>query len=273
MPKVSVLVTNYNSEKYIGETIESIVWQTFTDFELIILDDRSSDKSWSIIQKYQAKDIRIRCYQNEKNLGISLTRNKLIDLAQWSYVAWLDSDDRARPERLERQVHFLDTHPEYGIVGSWMVLINGDWKATGKKYMPITNEAVRKQWYFRNSLNHPTLMMRMECIKKTGYYDPLFDGAEDYDFWIRAGMHCMIANIPEFLTEYRIHNNNISIKKHKKTIRKTLLVRKKMQQLGYPLWILGKIAYILTWCIQYIPPYLTVFLFYRFISIFWKWKK
>ncbi len=166
MPKVSVLMTNYNGWMYIAEAIESILWQTFTDFELIIVDDGSSDESWEIIQKYAENDGRIRCYKNEKNSGISVTRNRLIDLAQWEYFAWLDSDDRAKPERLKKQVKFLEKNPWYGIIGSWMMLIDTEGKEKGVKQLPISDQEIRKQWYMRNSLNHPTLMMTRECIKK-----------------------------------------------------------------------------------------------------------
>jgi len=268
MPKVSVLMTNYNGEKFIEEAIESILNQTYTDFELIIIDDWSTDESWGIIQSLSHRDTRIHCYQNTKNLWISLTRNRLIDLAQWDYIAWLDSDDRARSDRIEKQVQFLKKHPNYGIVGSWMTLIDADGREMKIKQLPISDQDIRKQWYYRNSLNHPTLMMRKTCIQKTGYFDASLDVAEDYDFWVRAGTHTYLANIPEALTQYRIHTGNISIQKFQTTIQKTLLVRKKMKKLGYKMWVFWHIAYHITRCMQYMPPKLVMFLFYYFIRIF-----
>lgn len=268
MPKVSVLMTNYNGSRYIGSAIESILYQTFTDFECIIVDDNSTDDSWNIIQKYKEKDKRIRCFQNEKNLWISHTRNRLIDLAKGDYYAWLDSDDMAREDRLELQVDFLNKNPEYGIIGSWMTIIDGEGKENWIKKLPVTDDKIRKQWYFRNSLNHPTLMMRKEIVAKTGYYDYKMDGAEDYDYWIRAGTHCLLGNIPLELVKYRIHFENASIEKHAKTIKKTLLVRKKMMKMGYKIGILWYISYYITWCMQFVPPALVVFLFYSFIKVF-----
>lgn len=268
MPRVSVLMTNYNKAAFIGEAIESIIGQTFTDFECIIVDDCSTDTSWNIIQNYSHKDARILCYQNTYNIWISLTRNRLLDIAQWEYIAWLDSDDYADIHRLEKQVYFLDTHPHHGIVGSWLELIDSTWKQIGTKELPAEDAAIRKQWYVRNSLNQTSLMIRKTCIEKTGYYNMNMDPAEDYDLYVRAGTHCLLANIPEILTYYRIHTSNTSLKKHKTTIQKTLLIRRKMKELGYTVGILWYIAYPITWCMQFMPPRKSLVLFHLFIKAF-----
>jgi glycosyltransferase involved in cell wall biosynthesis len=268
MPRVSVLIANYNKEAFIGEALESILGQTFTDFECIIVDDCSTDTSWDIIRKYASQDPRIACYQNTHNIWISLTRNRLLDFAQGEYIAWLDSDDRAHSDRLEKQVQFLDTHPHHGIVGSWISLINSEWRLTWTKELPVDDTEIRKQWYVRNSLNQTSLMMRKRCIEKTGYYNMNMDPAEDYDFYVRAGAHCLLANIPENLTHYRIHTENTSLRQHRKTIQKTLLIRKKMRQLGYTIGLLWYLAYPLTWCMQFVPPKLSLFLFHTFIKAF-----
>jgi len=268
MPKVSVLMTNYNGSKYIREAIESILWQNYRDFEFIIVDDWSTDKSWSIIQEYQKKDTRIQCYRNKQNNGIAFTRNRLIDISQGDFVAWLDSDDIARDDRLTLQLDFLEKNHQYGIIGSWVMIINGAGEEKWVKQLPISDKEIRKQWYFRNSLNHPTLMMRRSCLKKTGYYDTKLEIADDYDYWVRAWRHCLLANIPDTLIKYRIHTDNISIKKHKKTIQETILIRKKMENLGYKMSWLARIAFIITWFVQFIPPKLSVFLFYSFIKVF-----
>lgn len=268
MPKVSVLMTSYNTDSYIEEAIQSILKQTYTDFELIIVDDASADNSWNIITHYQKQNNKIRCYKNNNNLGISQTRNKLIDLAQWEYIAWLDSDDKAKHSRLKKQTDFLNTHPDHGIVWSWMTLIDNTWKVKWIKKLPVDDREIRKQWYIRNSLNQTGLMIRKSCIEKTGYYNIDMDPAEDYDFYVRAWIHCLLANIPENLTCYRIHLGNTSLKKHKITIQKTLLIRKKMIKLGYKIWILWYIAYPMTWCMQFVPPRISLFLFHCFIKLF-----
>ena len=122
MVKVSVLVPFYNSEAYIRQCIDSILNQTFTDFELVLLNDGSTDKSEEIVQSYNDK--RIKYYKNERNLGIPISHNKLMDLAQGEYLALVDSDNICLPERLQKQVEFLDNHPDVTVVGSWGELFN-----------------------------------------------------------------------------------------------------------------------------------------------------
>lgn len=111
-PKVSVLMPNYNCEKYLPEGIESILNQSFRDFEFIIVDDGSSDRSWEIIQEYAAQDERIIAVKNEENLGISGNRNKLLSLAKGKYIVWQDSDDISLPYRIEKQHEYMQYHPE-----------------------------------------------------------------------------------------------------------------------------------------------------------------
>jgi hypothetical protein len=111
-------------------------------------------------------------------------------------------------------------------------------------------------------------MMRKKCVEETGYYNMNMDPAEDYDFYGRAGTHCLLANIPENLTHYRIHTTNTSLKQYRTTIQKTLLIRKKMRELGYKIDLLGHLAYPITWCMQFVPPRLSLFLFHAFIKVF-----
>lgn len=117
-------MANYNAGSFIEEAIKSILGQTYIDFEFIIVDDGSIDKSWEIIKKYSVIDSRIQCYRNIKNSGIAYTRNRLIHLAKGEYIAWIDADDRARPERLQKQVLFLLSNPNISIVGSWLDIID-----------------------------------------------------------------------------------------------------------------------------------------------------
>ena len=121
LPILSVLMPVFNSELFVAEAIESILNQTFKDFEFLILDDASTDKSFEIIKDFGKRDSRIKVCQNEKNLGVVESRNKLINLSKGKYIAWLDSDDIAIKTRLEKQVNFLEEHPEIGMVGAWLI--------------------------------------------------------------------------------------------------------------------------------------------------------
>ncbi len=271
MPKVSVLMTNYNAGEYIGEAIESILWQTFTDFELVIVDDGSGDGSWNIIQKYSHQDTRIRCYQNEKNLWISLTRNRLIDLAQWEYLAWLDSDDIAEKRRLLLQVDFLEKNPDYGIVGSWMTLVNKVGEEMGVRKLPVSDSEIRDSFYFRTPVSLGCQMLSKKYRKKIGYYNTELESAEDLDFLLRASRYCKLANIPDTLIRYRLHGTNVSLKKQKQQIRNTLLVRKNIEKMGYKMGLVGKCVQCVTWCMQFLPASFVMRVFnYGIIKIEWK---
>jgi len=260
-------MTNYNAASYIREAIESILWQTLRDFELIIVDDGSTDTSWDIIQKYSKQDTRIRCYKNDKNYWISSTRNRLLDLAQGEYIAWLDSDDRARSDRLEKQIQFLETHPEYGIVGSWMTIIDARGNEKGVREAPLGDIEIRKSFYFRTPVSLVSQMMVKKYREQIGYFQETLESAEDLDFLLRACQYCKLANIPENLTQYRIHGKNISIRKQKKQIQNTLLVRKNIEKLGYKMnWFARYIQYI-TWLMQYLPPRFVISIFYQSIKI------
>lgn len=261
MPKVSVLMTNYNAGEYIREAIESILQQTFTDFEFIIVDDGSTDKSWSIIQEYSQRDARIRCYQNERNLWISLTRNRLIDLALGKYLAWLDSDDIAEKRRLALQVDFLEKNPEYGIVGSWMTLVNKSGQGIEVRKLPVSDDKIRDSFYFRTPVSLGCQMISKKYREKIGYYNGELGSAEDLDFLLRASRYCKLANIPEALIQYRLHGNNISLKKQKQQIRNTLLVRKNIDKMGYKMGWIGKWVQWITWCMQYLPAPLVMKIF------------
>ena len=129
-PKVTVVIPVYNREKYVCEAIESVLDQTFADFELLVIDDGSTDRSREAVQSYH--DPRIRLMSNEKNEGIPKTRNKGIGLARGEYLAFLDSDDRAYPERLAKQVAFLDRHPDYAAVGAWIDWMDEEGRPLGR---------------------------------------------------------------------------------------------------------------------------------------------
>ena len=128
-PKISVMMIVYNAEKFIREAIESILNQTFSDFEFIILDDHSTDNSYEIINEYAKRDNRILVLHNEKNLGIAESRTKCIKFAKGKYIAIADADDISIPTRLEKQLKYLEEHKEYGVVGSFLELFDSE---TGK---------------------------------------------------------------------------------------------------------------------------------------------
>ena len=207
MPLVSVLLPVYNTEKYISESIQSIINQTFKKFELLIIDDGSTDNSLKIINTF--KDKRIRIIRNEKNLGLIKTLNKGIDLALGKYIARMDADDIAHPQRLEKQFHFLEKNPQYALVGTQANFIWED-KVFSKMFNIPTNDKVLKLYsFFSCPFIHPSVMVKTNIFKEF-YYQEDFTTAEDYELWTRILRKYQGTNLSDVLLSYRLHHSNIS---------------------------------------------------------------
>lgn len=213
MPKVSVIIPSYNHSKYITQAIQSVLNQTYQDFEIVIVDDGSSDNSVEVIRRFN--DIRIRLFCFEKNQGACVAIKKLIEEAWGEYIALLNSDDAFLPEKLEKQVMFLDNHLNIGAVFSYAQIIDEDGKPFQKKhsYSKIfrqTNrtrhEWLRRFFYHGNCLCHPSILIRKECYDKIGLYDPRYRQLPDFDFWIRLCMQYEIYIMPEELIQFRIRD-------------------------------------------------------------------
>ena len=202
-PKVSVVIPVHNGQDYVGQTIESILSQTFRDFELLLLDDASSDGSPSIMKGYT--DPRIRLVRNEVNIGIARMHNKGIDLARGEYIAMLDHDDVSYPERLARQVAFLEAHPDYALIGTWGELLDERGRRYGKaKKYPVSAEDVRSSLLFWNCVLHPSIMAR-RAIMEAYRYSERFSICDDFDLFVRMGAARRLGNLPQVLVAHRRH--------------------------------------------------------------------
>ena len=201
-PKVTVLMPVYNCEKYLNEAIESVLNQNFRDFEFLIINDGSTDKSVEIINNY--KDSRIKLLHNGKNLGISNSRNRGLKLARGKYVVLMDSDDISLPHRIEKQVAYMDKHAEIGICGTWIESIGIE---EGKRWQcPTEHERICFEMLFLCSMAQPSVIMRKDTILSNNlFYDESFTLAGDYDYWTRAAKITRLANIPEVLLSYRVY--------------------------------------------------------------------
>ena len=223
MPKVSVVMPVYNTpEEYLRQAVESVLNQTFKDFELIILDDGSTNNVAEVIRSYT--DNRIRFVQNGTNKGISFTRNRLIELALGEYIAIADSDDLSLPTRFEKQVHFLDTHPDFSLVGTW-------YERFPDYFVPKFPEQVglmdMLKWC---AIAQPVVMYRKADFEKHNLtYDKEMIVAEDYDLWVTALIKGLkLGNIPEVLIKYRWHPDNVSHKKQKQMAYYDRIVKQKI---------------------------------------------
>lgn len=209
-PLMTVLMPVYNAELFLREAMDSILHQTFTDFEFLIIDDGSTDSSTEIIQSYT--DPRIRFIKNERNLGISLTLNKGIELAKAELIARMDADDISYPDRLQKQYDYMAAHPECGMLSTWARVISQD-----KKFIRL--ERYRSNFYYYNLtfecwIYHPTIVFTKTAVKAAGMYSMPY--SEDYDLFWQIARRYKIANLAEPLVDYRLSPTSLNtvLRKH-----------------------------------------------------------
>jgi glycosyltransferase involved in cell wall biosynthesis len=207
LPIITVLLPVYNAALYLKEAIRSILNQTFTDFELLIINDGSTDKSAEIIKTF--KDNRIKIIQNDVNIGLIQTLNKGIKLARGKYLARMDADDIAMPKRLEKQVFFLENNPQFALVGSQANIIYNERKTSRKYNMETKSQLIPLLSFFFCPFLHPSVLIKKSVLNEF-QYDNNFTIAEDYHLWIRILNKYPCANLKESLLYYREHSNNIS---------------------------------------------------------------
>jgi glycosyltransferase involved in cell wall biosynthesis len=207
-PLMSVVLPVYNGGVYLAEAVDSILAQTFADFELIMIDDGSKDQSLEIMQIYAVRDSRVRAISRE-NRGLATTLNDAIDVARGSWIARMDQDDIAMPNRFMRQLEWL-TQTDADICGSWVQLFGT--KDGRVLEHAETDEGIRMELLFGTPFAHPSVMMKTSLARQVRY-DKAWEGCEDYDLWeriARAGFK--MANVPEVLLKYRQHKTQISSK-------------------------------------------------------------
>lgn len=206
--KITVLMPVYNGEQFLPETIESVQAQTCTDWEFLILDDGSTDRSAEIVRQYAEKDDRIRFVQNEHNMGVARTLNRGLSLARGAYIARVDADDPLYRTRLAAQSAFLDAHPEVGVLGSGSV-----WERPDTTFIHFPGAAsdaqIKADFPFENRLAHSTLMIRKSVLDETGMqYDPNYK-LEDYELWTRLARHTQFAVLRQPLIKHREYDGSV----------------------------------------------------------------
>lgn len=230
-PKVSVLMSVYNAESFLREAMDSVLNQSFHDFEFIIFDDKSSDRSLDIIRSYH--DSRIVLVANDQNQG--LTRNLIRGMAmvRGEHVARMDADDICLPRRLGTQVEFLTTHADISVVGSAVTFFDG----AGYEFMarqPSEHDAIKCELLYGFTMLHPSVMMRKADFDKHGLnYDPHFVCSQDHDLWTRSIRLLRFANIQEPLLKMREHDAKLGrIKKHKQQELSNEIRKRQLDELG-----------------------------------------
>lgn len=207
-PKVSVVLPCYNGEKYLHECLESILCQSFQDFELLFIDDGSSDKSKEIARSFG--DSRLIYLENPENKGITNSLNKGISNAKGKYIARIDADDLMAEDRLAIQFSFLENHQDYGLVSSSFEVIDQFGMVINRVDQIADSQILKLGMIFQNLIMHPGVMLKTELASRF-FYDDEFKFCEDYNLWTKISKVSKIANIPEYLLSYRLHDNNLSL--------------------------------------------------------------
>lgn len=209
-PRVSVIMPVYNAEPYLAEAIESVLSQSFTDFEFLIHDDGSTDESLEVLKSYAAKDARI-VVSAGKNQGVFAARNLLQGKAQGDFLAVMDADDICLPDRFERQVGYLDSYPGCVVIGGHITMVDKGERPIIDLNIPTEHEKIdENNLRGLTSIWHPTTMMRALALKKVGCYDPSYKASGDLDLWLRMAEIGRLANLPDIVLKYRIHDKSIS---------------------------------------------------------------
>lgn len=211
-PTVSVVMSVFNGEEFLSETIDSVLNQSFRDFEFVIVDDGSTDATADILSKYALRDGRIRVLRNGKK-GRAASLNLGITLANGKYVANTDADDLAMPERLEEQVAFMERNPEVGALGGAFELITDSGEVIDIIRRPFEDSEIRSVILRYNPICHSSVLLRKDIVLALGGYRSIFVPSEDYDLWLRMSEQSRLANLNNVLVQYRIHANQLTVRK------------------------------------------------------------
>lgn len=246
MPLISIILPIYNSnKKRLSQSIESVLSQSFKDFEFIIINDASTNTIEEIIIEYQQKDKRIVYIKNEHNIRLTKTLNKGLKVAQWEYIARIDDDDIWMDDhKLQKQFDFLHSHPDYALCGTNIILENTRTQEQTKVYMQETDQEIRNRMLLATQFSHSSIMIRKEAIDKYGRYDPDYNLMEDHELWLRIGKEYKFYNLQDFTTLYRINPHWVSLQNRRKQQQLALKLCWKYRK-DYPWfikWLLWNIA-------------------------------
>lgn len=209
-PKITVLMSVYNGENHLHEAVDSILNQTFKDFEFLIINDGSTDKTTNILKSYN--DPRIKIHINKKNIGLTKSLNVGLKMAKGEYIARQDADDISSPERLAKEIAFLEKHNNYAVVGTFAMALNEYSEELQIWERPYEDANIRTALKRDNCIIHGTAMMRRSFLLKAGFYDEAITKAQDYDLWVRLSKKYKMANIPEFLYLRIINKKKLELK-------------------------------------------------------------
>jgi len=239
-PRVSVLMAVHDGAPWVKDAVASVLGQTLTDLELIVLDDGSADATPAVLDGFADRRLRV---ERRPRAGLTRALNTALGLARAPIVARLDADDVALPERLARQVAFLDAHPDVGVLGSAAREVDAEGREVRIVHPPLDDDALRRELIRRNPMVHSTVAMRRRAIEEVGGYDPRFAVAQDYDLWIRLAVVTRLANLAEPLVVRRLLPGRVSVARDTDRLRAEARARWRAVRAGvYPAWCLVFVA-------------------------------
>lgn len=252
----------YNASKYIGQAIESILSQTFRDFELIIVDDTSTDDTFEIIQKYGGADKRIVVLKNVSNMKLANTLNAGIKICRGKYIARMDADDWSFPDRLCRQFNFMENNPDMAISGGAMEICDEKLQPVSRREYILEDGAIRKQIFMFSPFCHPSVMIRKSVLENLNpVYNPDYNPAEDYDLYFRIGLLGKLGNLPDALIRYRTGGNSMTTGSMKKMELMTIKIRS-LYSTSYDMGFRERLYNICHWIsVFFVPPSIKIKIF------------
>lgn len=219
MSQVSILMPVYNGEEFLKQAMNSVLVQSFPDWELLVVNDGSTDRSGEIIKWYAGQDSRIKLITNEHNLGLVASLNEAVAAAKGDLLARLDCDDWwSEPQKLFKQVEFLNLHQDFGLVGTWAALVEPSGKCLSYFKPPVDDAGIRKQILWHNCFIHSSILARKDIMLKAGGYKAGDRHAEDYALWLRMGRLAKFANLPVSMVKYRINPAGVTKTKNQEQI-------------------------------------------------------
>lgn len=253
-PKVTILMPAYNAAKHIRSAIESILEQTYKDFEFIIVNDCSTDNTLKIIEEYAKKDRRIKIISNKENLRIARTLNTGMKEAKGKYISRMDADDWSYPDRLEKQVKFMEANPKVVISSGNMEICNGELKKINTSNFPTSDEDIRKVFLQYNPTVSPAMIWKREVSEEIGGFS-INTMSEDYMFFIDMSSQGEVANLKDILLKYRVLDTSISStqmrRAHLSTIQIALTGHLKYH---YPLTVKTRLVMMMRFIMAFIIP-------------------
>ncbi len=266
-PLVSIVMPVYNAGNFLLEAIKSLQNQTFQNWELIMVDDCSTDNSWAILKNLAKEDKRIRIYQVKTHGGVACAANLALAKAKGDLIARMDADDISLPWRIEKQVKFLQNHPKAIALGGQCELINQAGEIIGKKQFPLENSQIKKMIFWSIPLQQPTLMVNRKLLPKDfKWYEKEFNVAEEVELLFKLFQYGEVFNLPETVLFYRIHGKNTSLQNPKRTFLLTFKTRMKaISKYGYQPTISGFLLNLIQFSLIILLPSQWIFPIYSFI--------